>query len=161
MNLALWYCFNHWRGRNWNVVNVISVHNLTGWDTIRRYGSFGVGITFLKEVFHCVDQLWGFLCSRYNPVSQLTSCYLQDVGLLTISQAPYICLHAAMLYTMKIVDWPPENVSKSPQSSVFLIRTVMVKVSSHSNRNPKTWLLFVVELPGVLLTWYYYISPIF
>lgn len=112
MNLALWYCFNHWRGRNWNVVNVISVHNLTGWDTIRRYGSVGVGVTFLKEVFHCVDQLWGFLCSGYNPVSQLTSCYLQDVGLLTISQAPYLlaCCHALHHENSGLTTWKCKQV---------------------------------------------------
>lgn len=44
-----------------------------------------------------------------------------------------VCLHAAMLLTMMIVDYISENVNK-PQLVLFLISVAMVMVSLHSDR---------------------------
>lgn len=49
---------------------------------------FGVGMVLLEEVCHCGSGIWGFLCSGYYPVCQLTSCCLQDVEWSALSPVP-------------------------------------------------------------------------
>ena len=67
------------------------------------------GVTLLKCVAlvewswpdwrKCVTEesrLWGFLCSVYCPVCQLTSCSLQDVGLSAIPPEPWLPAHCLL-----------------------------------------------------------------
>lgn len=75
-----------------------------GSGTIRRCGLVEVGVVLSEEVCHCGGRHWGLLCPRYCPVSQITSCCLQDVGLSTTSPVPYLLVCCPSCLSMKIMD---------------------------------------------------------
>ena len=114
--------------------------------TIRRCGLVEVYVVLLGIVCHCIGGLWGLLCSGFAQCGvqfpgclwkAVSFCYLQ----IKMSNCQFlqhrVCLKAAMLPTMTIMDWTSETVNQ-PQLYAFLYRSCPGHGVSSQQWNPKT-----------------------